>query len=87
MRYHTTGRAHESKTEIVLKLADLLEDSRTYKEAQRLRDALTDDLYASYLLVMRRLAAHEQEAGHGLHPDTAACIKWLEGIKGESNEQ
>ena len=80
VRYHTTGRANESLTEIILKMADLLEESRTYNEVQWLRGAMTDDLYPSYLLLMQRLAAHEIEAGYGVHPDTAACIEWLKTI-------
>ena len=81
VRYHTTGHAHESKTEIILKMADLLEETRTYKEVAALREALTDDLYSSYLMVMERLAVHEKLSGHGVHPDTQACIDWLKSIQ------
>ena len=77
VRYHTTGHADESLTEIILKMADLLEDTRTYEEVARLRASLTDDIYESYLMIMERLAVHEQQCGHGVHPDTKACINWL----------
>ena len=77
VRYHTTGHAEEGLTEIILKMADLLEETRTYAEVAKLRASITDDLYGSYLMIMERLKVHEEQSGHGCHPDTQACIDWL----------
>ena len=51
IRYHTIGHAGACKLTMVLKLADTLEDGRSFDEAPVLRKALTDDLEA----LMRQL--------------------------------
>ncbi|MBR5731202.1 MAG: nicotinate-nucleotide adenylyltransferase [Firmicutes bacterium] len=58
VRYHTTGHAGAKKTEMVLKLADTLEDGREFSEAAVLRDKMTDDLEESLLILMERLKVY-----------------------------
>ena len=58
VRYHTTGHAGATRTEMVLKLADTLEDGRPFAEAPVLRARMTDDLEESMLILMERLKAY-----------------------------
>ena len=77
VKYHTTCRAGACKTEMILKMADMLEDTRTYPEAAILRRQMTDDLDRSLLHLMNRIKAYVESLGLTIHPDSQKCIYWL----------
>ena len=78
VRYHTIGHAGASDLTLVLKLADTLEDGRPFAEAEVLRMSLTDDLYASMLLVMQRIKAYVMISKDDRFNETSqGFIDWL----------
>ena len=87
IRYHTTCRAGASPVEMVLKLADMLEDTRTYREAAVIRARLTGDIYADMLDVMYRIKRYTLSKGPDkFSPESQECIDWLESIKKKNEE-
>ena len=78
VRYHTTCRAGACDTEAILKMADMLEDSRTYPEAAILRRQMTDDLDQSLLHLMKRIKVFVEGKGLTIAPESQECIDWLE---------
>ena len=80
VRYHTTCRAGACETEKILKMADMLEDTRTYPEAAILRRQMTDDLDSSLLHLMNRIKVYVEGLGLTIAPESQECIEWLEDI-------
>ena len=78
VRYHTTCRAGACETEKILKMADMLEDSRTYPEAAILRREMSADLDQSLLHLMRRIQVYVTSQGLTIAPESKECIEWLE---------
>ncbi len=88
VRYHTTCRAGACETEAILKMADMLEDTRTYPEAAILRRQMTDDLDSSLLHLMNRIKVFVEGKGLKIAPESQACIDWLEEkLKDKSTDQ
>lgn len=70
IRWHTTGRAHMSRLETVLYLADYVETTRSFKGLRRLRALCYEDLRAGLLLGLT-MSIHElTEKGRPVHPAT-----------------
>ena len=78
--YHTINRAHMSKLELVVKMADLLEENRDYKDVEELRAAMSDDLYESMLLLLteERKILISRGGDYDHHIDEA--VAWLQEI-------
>ena len=87
IRYHTTCRAGACETEAILKMADMLEDTRTYPEAAILRRQMTDDLDQSLLHLMRRIKVFVEGKGLMIAPESQECIYWLEDKLRKSGRQ
>jgi nicotinate-nucleotide adenylyltransferase len=80
IRYHTTGRAGMGKLELVVFLADTLEEGRCYKGVERLRGLVREDLYGGALAVLTELQDYVDRSGYERSPDSTAAITWLEGL-------
>ena len=55
VRYHTTGRTNMSVLEMIVLVADLLEEGRDYEEAPRLRKAVDENFFEGFKLCVKRL--------------------------------
>jgi nicotinate-nucleotide adenylyltransferase len=82
VRYHTTGRAHMSRLELVIFLADTLEPSRDYEGVSRLRDFVYGDIRTGALEVLRELNKYLIKSGVEPARDSLEAIRWLEGETG-----
>ena len=65
---------------MVLKMADLLEENRTYPDAEPLRKAMTDDLEESMLLLLRAEQKMLLERGKPYDTITDEAVSWLEEL-------
>ncbi|MGX8699061.1 MAG: bis(5'-nucleosyl)-tetraphosphatase (symmetrical) YqeK [bacterium] len=87
IRWHTTGRAGMSKLEKIVYLADMLEPSRSFPGVEELRRLSYEDLDLCLLRACERCAAHVQETGEPLHPNTLACRDELQTIRDKENHE
>jgi HD superfamily phosphohydrolase YqeK len=80
VRYHTTGRAHMSKLELIVFLADTLEPSRKYAGIDALRALALKDLYRGAMTVLRELKLYLERNGFKMDRDGLEAIDWLGGL-------
>jgi nicotinate-nucleotide adenylyltransferase len=80
IKYHTTSRPGMSTLEMVVKMADLLEENRNYPDVEKLRKAMTDDLDESMLLLLREEQKILIGRGQPYDPLTDEAVAWLEMI-------
>ena len=78
IRYHTTGRACMSDLELVIFLADTLEEGRVYESADRLRNSVKEDLYSGALTVIKELIEFLENKGISPSQDSLDAVAWLE---------
>ncbi len=86
VRYHTIGRAGMCVTEMILKIADCLEENRVFPEADYLRSSINDDIYSTLRLIMVHQKAYAEQMGYGFHRQSEEALDYLDHMikKGEA---
>jgi nicotinate-nucleotide adenylyltransferase len=78
IRYHTTGRAHMSRLEMIIFVADTLAPGRSYAEVDELRALADTNLEDCTLAVLVELERYVAANGFESASDSAEAIAWLE---------
>ncbi|MDR1067978.1 MAG: nicotinate (nicotinamide) nucleotide adenylyltransferase [Clostridiales Family XIII bacterium] len=82
IRYHTTGRAHMSRLETIVFIADTLAPGRNYAEVDELRKLAETDLNRCALAVLTELEKYVKKSGYKSSRDSREAIAWLRGEGG-----
>jgi nicotinate-nucleotide adenylyltransferase len=86
IRYHTTGRAHMSRLEMIIFVADTLAPGRSYAEVDELRALADTDLEDCALAVLVELERYVAANGYESASDSADAITWLKLRRGNNAE-
>ncbi|GGB28861.1 HD domain-containing protein [Virgibacillus dakarensis] len=70
IHYHTTGKAHMNKLEMIVLLADYIEPGRSFPGLEEVREAAQDDLIRSCWLTLRNTIQFLMGKGSRIYPDT-----------------
>lgn len=73
IKYHTTGRADMSNLEKIVFLADLLEEGRSYSDADELRNAVQKDFESGFLLCLKHLKIYLEKSGEPVYYLSKEC--------------
>ena len=76
IRFHTTGRIGMSRLEMIILIADLLEDGRDYDEAPILRKAVDKDFFEGFKLCVKRLIAYLLKSETPIYHLTLDCYNY-----------
>ena len=76
IRFHTTGRIGMSRLEMIILIADLLEDGRDYDEAPILREAVDKDFFEGFKLCVKRLIAYLLKSETPIYHLTLDCYNY-----------
>lgn len=76
IKYHTTGRARMSKLEILVFMADMIEDSRNYQGVERLREIASEDYILGFLSCVELLYKHLKDEKKDIYPLTKECYNY-----------
>lgn len=68
--YHTTGSPQMSKLAELIFVADAIEETRSYKGVELLREAVLQDFYQGMLLIIETTLKHLKEKGWYINPKT-----------------
>lgn len=70
IRFHTTGRAHMTRLEMVIYVADYTEPGRQFPGINEVRQAATEDLTYATWLATRNTIQHLSRKQAKIYPDT-----------------
>lgn len=76
VKYHTTGRAGMSVLEKIVFLADLLEEGRTYSDADELRRAVDEDFENGFKICVARLHEFLSESKNPVYYLSEQCYEY-----------
>lgn len=68
VHYHTTGRAGMSMLEKIIYVADKIEDGRTYKGVEKLRELASEDLDKAIIQIVNFNIIKSIKQGKAIHP-------------------
>lgn len=77
IKYHSTGRRGMSTEEIIVCLADAIEDLRDYPNLESIRKATRKGLKYGLLESLSGVVAFESGKGNKIHHLTIEAIEWL----------
>lgn len=77
IRYHTSGRRGMTKLGILIYLADMLEEGRTFPGVEELRDWFYKDLNACLYHALRQQDAYLKGEGKPIYPLTDEAYRWI----------
>ena len=77
IRFHTTGRPGMSKLEMVLKVADQLEEGRDYPGVEEMREFLKLDIYRCTYELMVHTRMYVESIGGKFDTRSNRAIEWL----------
>ena len=77
IKYHTTGRREMSIEEIIVCLADAIEDLRDYPNLNNIKKATEKGLKNGLLVCLQGVVKYETEKGNKIHHLTLEAIEWL----------
>jgi len=78
--YHSTGRPNMTDEEIIVCLADAIEDSRDYPNVDSIRNATKKGLKNGLLEYLQGVVVYEKSKGNAIHHLTLETIQWLKEI-------
>ena len=89
VRYHTVGRPNMTLLEKIIYVADFIEPTRSFKEAEALRKTAFEDLDKAVLDEADMVIIWNIDRGKTVHPDTVICRNYYlkltkEGTKNEA---
>lgn len=79
IRWHTTGRAHMTKLEKIIYIADYMEPNRDFPGVEELRRLAFSDLDAALKLGLEMTMAHVKRQGNAVSPESREALNWLNG--------
>ena len=77
IRYHTSGRRGMTTLGILIYLADMLEEGRTFPGVEELRDWFYKDLNACLYHALRQQDAYLKGEGKPIYPLTDEAYRWI----------
>ena len=77
IKYHSTGRREMSIEEMIVCLADAIEDSRDYPNLENIRNATKKGIKYGLLESLSGVVKYESEKGNKIHHLTSEAIEWL----------
>lgn len=77
IKYHTTGRAHMNKLEMVISLADYTEPHRNFEGLEEVRDMAEKDLILASWLMSRNTIEFLMMKKSSIYPDTFHAYNYL----------
>lgn len=77
IKYHSTGRKGMSIEEMIVCLADAIEDSRDYPNLENIREATKKGIKYGLLECLSGVVKYESEKGNKIHYLTLDAIAWL----------
>lgn len=77
VRYHTTGHAGMSELDVILYIADLVDETRTYYDVAFYREEAREDPYKAAALAMEWCIGDLKANGIPVHPDMPAAAAEL----------
>lgn len=83
IRYHTTGRVHMSKLELIIFVADYIEPGRQFSGIEEVRIVAKEDLLHASWLVIRNTILFLCGKGRTIYPDTFYTYNDLTNKMGE----
>lgn len=86
VRWHTTGRPGMSLLEKIIKIADSLEPGRQYPHADEMRNAISDNVDITLLMLMKHTREYVLSIGGQYADISNQAINYLEEKIGESYE-
>ena len=81
VRYHTTGRPGMSTLEMVLKIADQLEEGRDYPGVEEMREFVKYDIITCTYMLMVHTREYVLSIGGKFDPLSDSAIEWLKQQK------
>ncbi len=79
IRYHTTGRADMTEFEMLIYLADLTSEERSYPDVEKVRELADNSLENAMLYATRFTITDLAKKNRVIHPDTLYCYNWVLG--------
>lgn len=76
IKYHTTGRAKMTKLEILVYIADLLEEGREFPEVEGLRRIVAEDFILGFLSCVEHHYKYLINTGKSIYPLTEECYNY-----------
>ena len=80
IRHHTTGRAHMSRLEEIIYLADLISEDRSYKDVVRMRKLAHSDINAALFEALRFSVGDVVEKGSLIPESSWAAYNYYAGL-------
>lgn len=80
IKYHSTGRPYMTDEEIIVCLADAIEDSRDYPNLENIKNATKKSLKYGLFVYLQGVVEYEQSKGNKIHHLTLETIEWLKEI-------
>lgn len=85
IRYHTTGHSDMTGLEMIVYLADLTSDERSYPDVDRMRELSEDSLLDAMQYALSFVISDLAKKRRPIYPDTVYCYNWvIEQIRKES---
>lgn len=79
IRFHTTGRPNMSIEEMIVFLADAIEDGRTYDNVDKIREKTKSSIIEGVLASLEGVVLFEEANGNEIHHLTKDTIEFLKG--------
>jgi nicotinate-nucleotide adenylyltransferase len=77
IKYHASGRENMTKTEALLYLCDMLEESRNFDGVEELRDIFKRDLYACLYAALKHQVTYLKSTGKPIYGLTEKAYNYL----------
>lgn len=77
IKYHSTGRKNMSLEEMIVCLADAIEDSRNYPNLENINNETKKSIKHGLLCCLQGVKEYETQKGNKIHHLTLEAIDWL----------
>lgn len=77
IKYHTTGRAHMNRLEMIICLADYIEPARNFEGLDEVREMAEKDLVQASWLMARNTIQYLMVSKSAIYPDTFHAYNYL----------